>query len=232
MIHDPNGEFGLAGALVGAGIDLAVQGLLVYSGQQKSISWTSVVVSGAAGATGVGISSVIAKSAARYGASKAVTFAATFVAETGIAVGEQALKGEEVNVGNAVLNVAGGHIIGAAAGQVTDMAGNAINRIRGLSKARAARDLLSGELAARGRPPATVTGGYNTKTGEVAARACGGGQCAETHVLDALGGAIDDVRFTEAVRPRTGNEVPICPSCEATFGRDKFPPNAKFKTDE
>jgi RHS repeat-associated protein len=103
----------------------------------------------------------------------------------------------------------------------------------GLTEARAARDALSAELAPlKGKAPATVTGGYNVKTGEVAARACGGGKCAENHVVDALGGAKGDVRFTEAVRPRTGAEVPVCPRCEATFGREPFPRNTRFKTDE
>ncbi|MBR0959531.1 polymorphic toxin-type HINT domain-containing protein [Bradyrhizobium japonicum] len=130
-IQDPNGEFGVAGALVGAGVDLAVQGLLVYTGHQQSISWTSVVVSAAAGATGVGLSSVITKSAARYGASKLMAFGATFIGETAIGVGEQALKGEEISVTSAALNVAGGHLIGAAAGKVTDLAGKAIKRFHG-----------------------------------------------------------------------------------------------------
>jgi RHS repeat-associated protein len=103
----------------------------------------------------------------------------------------------------------------------------------GLAEAREARDALSAELAPlKGRAPATVTGGYNVQTGEVAARACGGGKCAENHVVDALGGDKGDVRFTEAVRPRTGAEVPVCPRCEATFGREPFPPNTRFKTDE
>jgi hypothetical protein len=93
-------------------------------------------------------------------------------------------------------------------------------------------DALSAELAPLGsKAPSTVTGGYNVKTGEVAARACGG-KCAESHVVDALGGAKGDVRFTEAVRPRTGAKVAVCPRCEATFGREPFPPNTRFKTDE
>lgn len=101
-----------------------------------------------------------------------------------------------------------------------------------LADARAARDALAADLAPLGRnAPATVTGGYNVRTGEVAARACGGGQCAEDHVLQALGGVKGDVRFTEAVRPRTGAQVPVCPRCEGTFGRQPFPPNTLFKTD-
>jgi hypothetical protein len=79
-----------------------------------------------------------------------------------------------------------------------------------------------------------VTGGYNVKTGEVAARPCGGGKCAEDHVVEALGGVKADVRFTEAVRPRLykeGTNVDICPRCEASYGRDVFPSNVFFKSD-
>jgi len=103
---------------------------------------------------------------------------------------------------------------------------------RWLSEARSARDALSAELKplARRAPP-TVTGGYNIRTGEVAARACGGGKCAEDLVVEALGGNRAEVRFTEAVRPRTGEEIPICLRCEATYGRDPFPPGTKFKSD-
>lgn len=84
----------------------------------------------------------------------------------------------------------------------------------------------------KGKAPATVTGGYNVKTGEVAARPCGGGKCAEDHVVDALGGIKEDVRFTEAMRPRTGDQVPVCPRCESTYGREPFPPGTRFKSDE
>ena len=100
-------------------------------------------------------------------------------------------------------------------------------------EAGAARDALAGSLAAlKGKAPATVTAGYNVKTGEIAAKACGGGKCAEDHVVEALGGNKDNVRFTQAVRPRTGNEVPVCTRCEAQYGRDAFPPGTKFKSDE
>lgn len=84
----------------------------------------------------------------------------------------------------------------------------------------------------KGKAPATVTGGYNVKTGEVAARPCGGGKCAEDHVVDALGGNKEDVRFTEAMRPMTGDQVPVCPRCESTYGREPFPPGTRFKSDE
>lgn len=91
---------------------------------------------------------------------------------------------------------------------------------------------MSSRLAPlKGKAPATVTGGVNTRTGEVAARSCGGGKCAEDHVVDALGGKKEDVKFTEAVRPRTGEEVPVCPRCEGKYGREAFPKGTKFKSD-
>jgi len=102
-----------------------------------------------------------------------------------------------------------------------------------LSEARIARDALSLELKPlNGKAPATVTAGYNEATGQVAARACGGGQCAEAHVVNALGGNKADVKFTEATRPRTGAEVPVCEKCEATYGRNSFPPGTQFKSDK
>ena len=103
----------------------------------------------------------------------------------------------------------------------------------GIAGARTARDVLSAELAPlKGRAPATVTGGYNVRTGDVAARASGGGKCAEDRVVEALGGAKEDVRFTEAVRPRNSAEVPVCPKCEKNYGRDSFPSSTRFKSDK
>lgn len=123
-------------------------------------------------------------------------------------------------------------MIDAAAG--TTLSGRGLrNSGRSLSEARAARDALAHELAPlKGRAPATVTAGYNVRTGEVAARACGGGACAETNVVKALGGNKADVRFTEAVRPRHGGEVPVCPSCELEYGRGAFPRGTTFERDE
>jgi RHS repeat-associated protein len=107
-----------------------------------------------------------------------------------------------------------------------------------LSDARSARDALAkrlGELPADKRP-ATVTGGYNIQTGEVAARACGGGKCAEDHVVATLGGDKSVIRFTEAVRPRAINppykQVPVCTRCEPKYGRDSFPSGTQFKSDQ
>ena len=103
---------------------------------------------------------------------------------------------------------------------------------KGLAAARAARDSYAEELvAAKRRDVATVTGGYNVRTGEVAAKGCGNGMCAEDHVLQELGGNKANVRFTEAIRPRTMKQVPVCERCETSYGRKVFPPGTLFKGD-
>ena len=117
--------------------------------------------------------------------------------------------------------IAFGGEVGAAAGTANALKNEAI----------IARDALAKSASMAKNKPATVTGGYNVKTGEVAARACGGGKCAEDHVVNALGGAKGDVRFTKATRPRTGKEVPVCQRCEGSYGRSAFPPGTKFKSD-
>jgi len=76
-----------------------------------------------------------------------------------------------------------------------------------------------------------VTQRKRLNTGEVAAAACNYGPCAEDMVVQELGGNAADVRFTEAVRPRTGDEVPVCQRCEGTYGRDAFPPGTQFRSD-
>jgi len=115
-----------------------------------------------------------------------------------------------------------------AAGAAAD-ATEAANGARLLEAANGARNALAGQV---GKKIATVTAGYNTETGAVAAAGCGGGVCAEDNVVTALGGDASKVRFTTAVRPRTGAEVPVCTSCEAKYGRDVFPPGTKFQSDQ
>ena len=76
-----------------------------------------------------------------------------------------------------------------------------------------------------GKRVATVTGGYNVDTGQVAA-GCSSGDgtmCAEDDVVQQLGGDPSKVRFTEATRPRTGGEVPVCIRCQAKYSPDQFP---------
>jgi RHS repeat-associated protein len=101
------------------------------------------------------------------------------------------------------------------------------------AEAVAARDKLAAEVAGQRHPPATVVGGYSESTGRVTAgtsRGRGLG-CAEG-VCDANLGHPGDTKFTTAVRPRTGETVPVCPNCESIYGRGTFPPNATFKSDQ
>jgi RHS repeat-associated protein len=95
-----------------------------------------------------------------------------------------------------------------------------------LEEARAARDARAREV---GKRVATVTGGYNTETGEVVAGCSGGGICAEDDVVRQLGGDPDKVRFTEAVRPRTGREQPVCVRCQEKYSPEQFPPEVRYE---
>jgi hypothetical protein len=109
------------------------------------------------------------------------------------------------------------------AGTATETAGTGETL---LNQARAARDALAEETGSRA---ATVTGGYNVETGEVAAACSGPGFCAEDAVVSKLGGSAGDVRFTEAIRPRTGMDVPVCEFCQAKYAPSQFPPGAHYK---
>ncbi|XYH92483.1 FG-GAP-like repeat-containing protein [Sorangium sp. So ce1128] len=96
-----------------------------------------------------------------------------------------------------------------------------------------ARDALSAKLAQTRHPPATVVGAYSPSSGRVTAGANRGGGlgCAEGVCSEALGHP-SDIRFTPAVRPRTGQPVDVCPICESTYGRGAFPdPSTRFRTD-
>jgi RHS repeat-associated protein len=95
-----------------------------------------------------------------------------------------------------------------------------------LHGARGARDAKAGEV---GSSKATVTGGYDPKTGRVVA-GCNRNPvgCAEDDVARQLGIDPKDVRFTEAIRPRTGREVPICVRCQEKYDPSQFPPGTSF----
>ncbi len=98
-----------------------------------------------------------------------------------------------------------------------------------LADATEARDVLAARVARLRPPPATVTAGYNTKTGTVAAACSDGRFCAEVHVVNLLGGEASLIRFTKAIRPRTGKEVPVCLLCQQRYSRSQFPPGTEFR---
>lgn len=94
-----------------------------------------------------------------------------------------------------------------------------------LQAANAARDAKAAEV---GSSKATVVGGYNVRTGQVAAVTNGPLGCAEDYACTILGGNPADVRFTTAIRPRTGKPVPVCLRCQQTYSPDQFPLGTQF----
>ncbi|HRI68577.1 MAG TPA: hypothetical protein PK156_30320, partial [Polyangium sp.] len=100
-------------------------------------------------------------------------------------------------------------------------------------EAVAERDRLAADLSRTRHPPATVVGAYSPSLERVTAGASKGGGlgCAEGACANALGNP-GDIQFTEAVRPRTGDIVPVCKNCESTYGRGAFPdPATRFRSD-
>lgn len=74
----------------------------------------------------------------------------------------------------------------------------------------------------------TVTGGVNVETGQVTAGYAQGGKCAEDVVVEKLGGDPSKVKFSEALRPRTKQQVPVCQRCQGKYTKDQFAEGAIF----
>lgn len=94
-----------------------------------------------------------------------------------------------------------------------------------LNGARAVRDAKAAEV---GRSKATVTGGYGRDGRPVAGCSSNPIGCAEDDVARQIGGDPKDITFTEATRPRTGDQVPICPRCQGTYDQSQFPSGTLF----
>jgi len=94
-----------------------------------------------------------------------------------------------------------------------------------LAQARADRDDLAQQVESS---KATVTGGYDPKTGRVVA-GCNSNPigCAEHDVGRQLDIPDGEIKFTEAIRPRTGEQVPICEVCQGRYDPSQFPPGTK-----
>ena len=100
-------------------------------------------------------------------------------------------------------------------------------------QAESARDQLSERLKKSKHPPATVVGAYSPSSGKVTAAANrGGGRgCAEDVCRENLGNPAD-IKFTTAVRPRNGQDIPVCDVCESKYGRESFPdPKTRYKSE-
>jgi len=92
------------------------------------------------------------------------------------------------------------------------------------SQAIQARDEKADEV---GSKVATVTTGYD-KSGNVKPGCSGGRICAEDRVVEAVGVPANEVTFTPAIRPRNGEEVPICPTCQSKYSPSQFPADVKY----
>lgn len=99
-------------------------------------------------------------------------------------------------------------------------------------KARSARNAMvevwKGMPKVQQESIATVIGGVNVTTGEVTAAYNTAGKCAEDVVVEQLGGDASKVRFSEAVRPRTGQQVPVCERCQQKYDLQQFPEGVIF----
>jgi hypothetical protein len=129
-VRDPTGEAGLFGAALGAVADAAIQGALVAVGVQEEFSWSSVAISAASGATGVGLLSVLGKAKALRNAGRLVQATARAAGETavetGTVVAEQIVNGEAVDLGAAVKQAVVAQTIGAGSGALADRATKAL----------------------------------------------------------------------------------------------------------
>ena len=73
-----------------------------------------------------------------------------------------------------------------------------------------------------------MTGGYGPDGRPVAGCSSNPIGCAEDDVARQLGGDPKDTNFTEAIRPRTGDQVPICARCQVAYDQSQFPPETPF----
>jgi hypothetical protein len=117
-----------------------------------------------------------------------------------------------------------GEIIGANRARISDG--------RAWSQATSARD---GRVASwrelsksQRQKVATISGGTSTETGQTVSGVNHSGMCAEDDVAQQIGGDPSKIRFSKAIRPRTGEEVPVCARCQGKYNRNQFPPGTKF----
>ena len=109
------------------------------------------------------------------------------------------------------------------------------------NKAIAARDAQLADIATLSRTQrskyTTVAAGYNRETGRVAVAAklsenyIGQNVCVEDLVVAQLGGTsqIKNIVMTPAIRPRTGEIIPVCKKCQTKYTRDNFIPGTPFQ---
>lgn len=122
--RDGNAFNVIIGGLVGGIIDAGTQGVMMAAGLQENFSYTSLGISIAAGASNVGLGSVLTQSAAKFGLSTGTRVGAQLSTEVGFSLAEQAIRGEEINVKSATIGAVFGEVSGGFAKFVKPMRKN------------------------------------------------------------------------------------------------------------
>jgi RHS repeat-associated protein len=178
VLHDPNGEFGIVGAFVGAVAGVAVQGAIdLYKGELSSLGAYAGAAAGGAliGATaGLGAAAVTATGATGAAATAVTTGVAVTAGAAGGATATvtEALVDDKAITGGDVLRGAGygavGGVVGVGAGKVVSTAvERASPAVKGIIGEAATQARYLGRGYASGGKAVVATGGQ-TATGRVA----------------------------------------------------------------
>jgi RHS repeat-associated protein len=213
-----------SGGLISAGASAGIQRYMT-----GEVDWGQVAIAGATGAAAGGLGFA---AGAYVNGTRALATASPFV--RGAVVGAT----ENVVGGAAARGLTGRNPFDPTAMGTDLLTGGGVGGVGGhlgslrrnddlLAQARLARDDLAGQV---GAGKATVTGGYDPVTGRVVAGMNSNPiGCAEDDVVRQLAIPREDVRFTEAIRPRNGEQVPVCIRCQGQYGADQFPPGTRFQ---
>ena len=114
LYTDPDGNALIFGAIVGAVLDVGIQTVLIATGRQEEFSVTSVIVSAASGALGVGLATKINQARKLTTLQKA---GASIAGDVTVSVGATVAKGEKVTPLGVAADVVLGQAGGKAAGK-------------------------------------------------------------------------------------------------------------------
>lgn len=166
---DPDGRNPLAGAAIGAGLDLLIQVAEIGMGTRTEIDGGSILISAGSGAIGVGL-------AGKFGQLGGLAV------DAAISVASTAAKGEDVTVSGTVVDVVAG--LGASKGAANlikkgdghKVAARQANRTERIGNKPGARDAQRGRAAAAG--PA-LKQGVDRKAAQAGVVGSGVGSAAE-----------------------------------------------------
>ncbi len=170
--NDPYGDCPwCVGALVGALVDVAIQAVEISLDDTKSakdFSWTSVGISAAAGATGVGLASKLKK------AGTITKLAIEATTDAAASAGTQLAKDGEVDVVDVAIDVVGGQTAGKIAGDFAESkflkSGKGKKLQEGVNQQKNAKRGKSNTIS---KSKADVKGAENKLTRATAARGVG-----------------------------------------------------------